>query len=57
MKSFACGAAAPHCVATFTAETEPEIFGLVDTHARDDHGMDTVPPELVDQVRGHITTV
>ena len=57
MKSFACGAVVPNCVATFTAETEREILGLVATHARDDHGMTTVPPELVDQVRGHITTV
>lgn len=57
MKSFACGAVVPNCVATFTAETEQEILGLVAEHARDDHGMATVPPEVAEQVRANITTV
>lgn len=57
MKSFACGAVVPNCVATFDAETEEEILGLVAAHARADHGMETVPPEVVDQVRSHIVTV
>lgn len=57
MKSFACGAVVPNCVASFTAETEQEIVGLVAAHARDDHGMATVPPEVVDQVRANIATV
>lgn len=57
MKSFACGAVVPDCVATFDAETENEILALVAEHARRDHGMESVPPEVVEQVRENIVTV
>jgi predicted small metal-binding protein len=57
MKSFACGAVVPGCTATFTAETEDVLLGQVATHAREDHGMQEVPAELVAQVREKIETV
>ncbi len=57
MKQFSCGAVVPGCTATFSAETEDEILGQVAQHAKDDHGMETVPDEVVAQVREKIETV
>jgi predicted small metal-binding protein len=57
MKSFACGSVVPGCSATFTAETEEELFGQIAEHARAEHGMEEVPAELVEQVRAKIVTV
>jgi predicted small metal-binding protein len=57
MKSFACGAVVPGCTATFTAPTEDELLARIAAHAREDHGMDEVPAELVEQVREKIVTV
>jgi predicted small metal-binding protein len=54
MKEFSCGAVVPGCTAEFEGETEEAILQQVAIHARDDHGMDDVPPEVVDQVRASI---
>ena len=56
MKQFACGAVVPGCAATFTAQDEPDLLQQVAVHAKDEHGMDDVPPELVEQVRAATTT-
>jgi predicted small metal-binding protein len=37
--------------------SEDEILAEVAGHAAADHGMSQVPPEVVAQVRAHITTV
>ena len=55
MKQFSCGAVVPGCTASFSAESEQEILSQVAEHARADHGMDDVPPEVVEQVRANIT--
>jgi len=57
MKRFSCGDVVPGCQAQWTAEDDDALLALVAVHARDDHGMDEVPAELVDQVRSHIVTV
>jgi predicted small metal-binding protein len=57
MKAFACGAVVPGCTATFTAPTEEEILARVATHAKEDHGMEQVPPEVLAQVRAKIEEV
>lgn len=57
MKQFACGAVVPGCAATFTAESEPELLDQVAVHARQEHGLDEVPPELTAQVLAATTTV
>jgi predicted small metal-binding protein len=54
MKSFSCGAVVPNCTATFTGDSEGDILAQVAEHARRDHGMATVPADVVDQVRSHI---
>lgn len=57
MKQFSCGAVVPGCTATFSAETEDELLGQVAEHAKADHDMDTVPDEVVEQVKSNIQTV
>jgi predicted small metal-binding protein len=54
MKQFSCGDVVPTCTRTFVAPTDEEILAAVAAHARDDHGLTDIPPELVDQVRRHI---
>lgn len=57
MKQFSCGAVVPGCDAKFSAESEEDLLEQVAQHAQSDHGMDSVPPELVAQVREKIETV
>jgi predicted small metal-binding protein len=56
MKQFSCGAVVPGCTATFSADTDEGILTQVAEHARRDHGMDTVPSEVADQVRANIVS-
>ena len=56
MKEFRCGVLVPGCSATFEGESDDEILQQVATHARDEHGMDEVPPEVVDRIRAALTT-
>ena len=57
MKQFSCGAVVPGCTATFSGETEEDVLGQVAAHAAADHGMETVPDEVVEQVREKMETV
>ena len=54
MKTFACGAVVPGCTAEFAAETEEGLFEQIARHAREGHGLDEVPEELIRQVRENI---
>lgn len=54
MKEFACGAVVPGCEAQFHAETEDELMGQIAVHAKEEHGIDEVSPELAAQVREQI---
>ena len=54
MKQFRCGDVVPGCETTIEAESEDEILESVRVHAREDHGMDEVPPEVQDKVRSLI---
>jgi predicted small metal-binding protein len=56
MKQFTCGDVVPGCEASWERDTDDEILAEVAAHARDVHGIEAVPPELVDQVRSRITT-
>jgi predicted small metal-binding protein len=55
MKEFRCAVLVPDCWATFEGETEDEILRQVTVHAREEHGMSDVPPEVVAQVRASIS--
>jgi predicted small metal-binding protein len=45
----------PGCYATFQGESEDEILRQVAVHAREEHGMDQIPPEVVDEIRAEIS--
>ncbi|HET8950217.1 MAG TPA: DUF1059 domain-containing protein [Solirubrobacteraceae bacterium] len=55
MKEFRCGVLVPGCYATFQGESDDEILRKVFVHAREEHGMDQVPPEVVDEIRAEIS--
>jgi predicted small metal-binding protein len=55
VKEFACGALVPGCEHVFRAESDEEILEQVEVHARDEHGMPEVPPEVADRIREQIT--
>lgn len=50
MKRFRCGDVVAGCTASFTG-TADDIVLLVSEHARQEHKLETVPPELITQVR------
>ncbi|HET7325886.1 MAG TPA: DUF1059 domain-containing protein [Nocardioidaceae bacterium] len=50
MKSFRCGDVVTGCTASFVG-TEDEILTGVTEHARRDHRLEVLTPELVGQVR------
>ena len=37
-----------------SADTEEELFEILTEHAKSDHGMEEIPPELVEKVRAVI---
>ena len=55
MKQFRCGVLVPGCYATFQGESDDEILRQVFVHAREEHGMDQVPPDVVNEIRAEIT--
>ena len=57
MKALSCGSIVPGCTATFKGETEEDLLPQVAEHAREAHGIEQVSPELLAEVRRHITTV
>ena len=57
MKQFRCGDVVPGCQWVTRNDDEQQLFQEITVHARDEHGMDEVPPEVVDQIRGVITEV
>lgn len=57
MKRFACGDVVPGCEASWVCSTEDDILARVAVHAREDHGMTDISPELVAAVRSKITSV
>jgi predicted small metal-binding protein len=57
MKQFNCGDVVPGCTWVTRREGEDELFVEITSHAHDAHGMDEVPPEVVDLIREVITEV
>ena len=54
MKQFSCGDVVPGCQAKFEADDEAELLAQVAAHAKRDHGMDSVPDDVVAQVKAKI---
>ena len=57
MKQFKCGDVVPGCQWVTRSEDEERLFEEIHSHARETHGMDEVPPEVVDAIHGVITEV
>lgn len=57
MKEFSCGDVVPTCSHSFRGESDDEILAQVARHARDDHRLADVSPELVSAVRSAIRAV
>ncbi|MFL5864295.1 MAG: DUF1059 domain-containing protein [Solirubrobacteraceae bacterium] len=57
MKQFKCGDVVPGCQWVTRSDNEERLFADIHTHARETHGMDEVPPEVVDAIQHVITEV
>jgi len=55
VKEFKCGVLVPGCWATFHGESDDEILRQVVVHAREEHGMDQVPPDVVEDIVSEIS--
>ena len=55
MKQFRCGDVVPGCDWVTRNEDETALFEEIHSHARDAHGMDEVPPEVLVAIRDVIT--
>jgi len=56
MKEFSCGDVVPGCTATFRESSEASLLEQIARHARDDHGLTELSPELVAAVMKRIKT-
>ena len=57
MKQFRCGDVVLGCEWVTRNDDEAALFQEIESHARDAHGMDEVPPEVVEQIGRVITDV
>lgn len=57
MKQFRCGDVVLGCEWVTRSEDEDVLLQEIQSHARDAHGMDEVPPEVEDQIHRVITEV
>ena len=57
MKQFSCGDVVPGCGWVGRNEADEELWVAIADHAREVHGMDSVPPEVADAIRDAITEV
>ena len=53
-KVLKCGDVVPGCDYEMRGNSEEEVLQRAAEHAKADHGMDNVPPEILDKVRGAI---
>lgn len=52
-----CGDAVPGCSARFEDDSRERIMEQVIAHARNDHGVADVTPEMVAAIEGNIVTL
>lgn len=50
----ACGDAVPGCSARFEEDSRERILELVSAHAREDHGVTDVTPEMLEAMAANI---
>jgi len=52
--TLSCGDAVPGCSARFEDESRDHILEMVVAHAREDHGVTDVTPEMLEAIGGNI---
>lgn len=52
--TLSCGDAVPGCSARFEDESRDRILEMVVAHAREDHGVTDVTPEMLEAIGGNI---
>jgi predicted small metal-binding protein len=57
MKEWRCSTIVPECGWTYGSDSEEEILAQAARHAREAHGMDEVPPEIVERIRATIVEI
>ena len=57
MKQFRCGDVVLGCEWVTRSDDDEELLAEIGSHAREAHGMDEVPPEVVDKIHAVITEV
>ena len=57
MKEFKCSTVVPECDWRYQGESDEEVLEHAATHAREAHGMDEIPPEIVDTIRASIVEI
>jgi predicted small metal-binding protein len=57
MKQFKCDDVVLGCEWVTRNDDDEELFDDISSHAREAHGMDEVPPEVVDKIHAVITEV
>jgi predicted small metal-binding protein len=57
VKQFRCGDVVLGCEWVTRNDDESRLFADIQSHAREAHGMDEVPPEVVDRINQVITDV
>jgi predicted small metal-binding protein len=57
MKQFKCGDVVLGCEWVTRNDDDEQLFRDITSHARDAHGMDEVPPEVVEEIQKVITEV
>ena len=53
-KAFSCKDAGVNCEFHAQANTKEELMEKIGAHAKADHGMETVPPELMEKIEAGI---
>ncbi len=57
MKQFACGTVVPGCDGVVQGATVDDVLAAAAAHAKEAHGMETVPDEVVGAIKAGITDV
>jgi len=55
-QSLACGDVMPGCAATFESDTQEDLLAQAAAHAKAEHGIDEIPPDVLETVKGAIKT-
>jgi len=54
MKTFACGTVVEGCDGVVSGESDEEVLAAAAAHAREAHGMETVPDDVVAAIKAGI---